>query len=58
MFSFFKKPTKDLSKCKFDYEAYWKDIDNGISIDNQLKKMENLDYWVPVKDGESIWTFL
>lgn len=55
---FSKKPVKDLSKCRFDHEAYWKDISNGISHKDQMKKMENFDYYVPVKDGESIWTFL
>ena len=54
---FFKKPTKDISKCKFDYDAYWKDIEDGMPYKQRMKKMENLDYYVEVAGGKPKYLF-
>ena len=30
----------------FDWDAYWKDIENGMDIMEQIKKKERGDYWI------------
>ena len=30
----------------FDWDAYWKDIEDGIDIMEQIKKKERGDYWI------------
>lgn len=32
------KPKKDLSKCRFDNDAYWRDIENGVPYEVHMRK--------------------
>nr|DAR55680.1 MAG TPA: hypothetical protein [Caudoviricetes sp.] len=37
---------KDITNMVFDWDLYWKDIENGVDNKTIVKKMENLDYYV------------
>lgn len=41
------KRKKDITDMVFDWDLYWKDISNGVDNKAIVKKMENLDYYVP-----------
>lgn len=47
VYSAFKKITqKKIPKgARFDWDAYWKDVREGLTTQEQLKKKENLEYW-------------
>lgn len=38
---------KDITNMVFDWSLYWKDIESGVDNRDIVKKMENLDYYVP-----------
>lgn len=47
VYTAFKKITrKKIPKgARFDWDAYWKDVREGLTTQEQLKKKENLEYW-------------
>lgn len=40
-----KRPSKMPPNAYFDWDEYWKDIRNGMSSKEQLKKHENFSYY-------------
>lgn len=38
---------KDFSNMVFDWDSYYDDIRNNISVNECNKRMENLDYYIP-----------
>ena len=42
----FNRKKKDITNMVFDWNAYYKDIENHMPFDKRMKKMENLDYYV------------
>lgn len=44
----FNRKKKDITNMVFDWDAYYKDIENHMPFDKRMKKMENLDYYVPI----------
>lgn len=37
---------KDITNMVFDWDLYWKDIENGVDNKTIVKKMGSLDYYV------------
>ena len=44
----FNRKKKDITNMVFDWDAYYKDVENHMPFDKRMKKMENFDYYVSI----------
>lgn len=46
----FRKKKEEVPKT-FDWDQYWKDISDGITLKEQKRKSKNLEYWIPIQES-------
>lgn len=42
---------KDISKCVFDWDAYYDDIKRGISVEEESRKFQTFAYYVDIRES-------